>query len=114
MRHNVELLERSGIAVKRFRAVGGGSKSRIWMQIKADIMNRPIEVMEVTEAGCLGAALLAGVATGTYGSVDEATRTAVRSARVYEPNSRSSRYYAERYELYSRLYPSLAPLLHVM
>ena len=84
------------------------------MQIKADIMNRPIEVMEVTEAGCLGAALLAGVATGTYGSVDEATRTAVRSARVYEPNSRSSRYYAERYELYSRLYPSLAPLLHVM
>jgi len=114
MRHNVELLERSGIAVKRFRAVGGGSKSRIWMQIKADIMNRPIEVMEVTEAGCLGAAMLAGVATGTYGSVGEATRATVRSAGVYEPNSSSSRYYAERYKLYSRLYPSLAPLLHMM
>jgi xylulokinase len=114
MRHNIELLERSGVSVRKFRAVGGGSKSRIWMQIKADIMNRPIEVMEVNEAGCLGAALLAGVAAGTYASAHEATRTAVRSSRVYDPDNKSSRYYAERYALYSRLYPSLAPLLHVM
>ncbi len=114
MRLNVELLSRGGISTRRFRAVGGGSKSPIWMQMKADILNRPIDVMKVTEASCLGAALLAGTALGIYRSHVEAVQVAVKKARTYEPHRPRSRYYTERFELYKQLYPTLSPILHAM
>jgi xylulokinase len=52
----------------RLRAVGGGARSRLWLQIKADILNRPVSTLAVRERACLGAAILAGAAVGVYRS----------------------------------------------
>ena len=59
MRQNVELLARAGLVVREFRAIGGGAKSVALTQLKADVLGRPVTTLAVTEAACLGAAMLA-------------------------------------------------------
>ncbi|MEA2012185.1 MAG: FGGY-family carbohydrate kinase, partial [Verrucomicrobiota bacterium] len=59
MRLNIDILNASNIKIKELRAIGGGAKSSIWTQLKADVLNKPIVNVKVTEAGCLGAAALA-------------------------------------------------------
>ena len=60
----VDGLPATGIRIDEFRATGGGSKSDAWIQLCADILGRPFVRPEVTEAGALGAALMAGVGCG--------------------------------------------------
>ena len=64
-------MKSAGLEIKNLRAVGGGIKSPLWLQIKSDILNQPINTLRVREAACLGAAILAGSATGIYNSIQE-------------------------------------------
>lgn len=103
MKYNVECLEKAGIPVHALRAVGGGAKSDLWLQIKADIMNLPIEKLNVSEAGTMGNIILAGKATGIYQSYEEAVQTLVRPVRTFEPQQPNQAIYEERYERYKQL-----------
>jgi len=110
-REGLELLEQAGVAVSEFRATGGGAKSPVWLQIKADILGIPLSTVKVTEAGALGAAILAGVGTGVYGSVGEAVETLVKVERVFEPDAKRHERYGEMFEKYRKLYPALKEIL---
>jgi xylulokinase len=110
LRTNLELLKNSGIAIDRLHAVGGGAKSDVWLQLKADICQIALSIPQVTEAACLGAAILASVATGIYPDMLSAVKNAVRLARSVEPDTRTSTAYTVRYELYKKLYPQLISL----
>ncbi len=89
------------------RAVGGGARNAFWLQMRADITGRRVEVPQGTERGALGAALLAGVGAGVYASVEAAAGGAYRAQRVYHPEPESERAYAARYEqTYRRLHPA--------
>lgn len=112
MKLNVELLEQAGLPIRSFRAVGGGSKSSQWMQIKADIMNRPVHAMKVNEAACLGAAMLAGVGAGVFRSPSDAAKSCVRLGITYHPRKPVAQLYAEKFELYRKLYPAMRNILH--
>lgn len=105
---NVRLLP----PIESFRAIGGGAKSPRWMQIKADLLGRPVSAMRVTEAACLGAAILAGCATGVYRSPQEAAESLSRIETTYRPNEKNRKVYQERFALYRELYPALSGLLH--
>ncbi len=59
MKLNLDIMERSGMKINKLYATGCGARSKIWTQIKANILNKPITVIEVEEAGCFGAAMLA-------------------------------------------------------
>jgi xylulokinase len=59
MRLNLEILEKSGYKIDELRVIGGGAKSPVWTQLKADIMGKKMKTIGVTEAGCLGVAMLA-------------------------------------------------------
>jgi len=107
---NLEAMEKADIRVGRLVAVGGGAKSALWLQIKADVLGRPIDVPAVREAACFGAALLAGTATGVYRDLDEAVAACVRMERTYEPDGARNARYRERQALYRELYPALASL----
>ena len=102
---NIELLTEAGIELEELRAVGGGAKSERWLQIKADIFNRRVVSLETSEAACLGVALLAGVAAGAYGSLEEAVAATVRAVRTYEPEPRRAAYYEDQFARYRQLYP---------
>lgn len=112
MRLNLECLENAGVAVERLVAIGGGAKSPTWLQLKSDIFRRPVSALTVSEAACLGAALIAGTTTGEYSSLGEATERTVHVTRTYEPQPEMAARYDERYAIYRGLYPTLRDLLH--
>lgn len=107
---SIDAMEAAGLAIDELRAMGGGAKSALWLQTKADILGRPVKAMDVSEAPCLGCALLAGVATGVYATPAEAVARAVRVNRTYEPNPKLLAQYAEKAALFGEVYPTLTKL----
>ena len=111
LRHNIEVAERSGAKVERLRAMGGAANSRLWTQIKADITGKPIDVPSSDTATPLGAAILAGIATGIYRGFDDAVEKTVRVTRTHEPNSEAKLKYDKTYNTYISLYQNLKSLM---
>jgi len=77
------------------RIGGGGSQSTLWHQIMADCLRQSIHIMNISEAGSLGAALLAGIGIGLYASYSEAIDVAVKEQCVIEPNNTNYAVYQE-------------------
>jgi xylulokinase len=101
----VDALPPTGISVDEYRAVGGGSKSDAWIQVCADILGRPFIRPVITEAGALGAAIIAGVGSGIFPNYQAAVQAMVHLDRHFEPDIARHQHYAERYELYRQLGP---------
>jgi len=112
MRLNLDSLETAGLPVTSVRAIGGGAKSATWMQLKANIFNRPVSSLSVSEAACLGAALLAGAGSGQYASLAEAVEQTINVTETVAPEATEAAHYEERYQLYRDLYPTLKDYLH--
>lgn len=112
LRVNLDLLKRGGVEIEELRAIGGGARSALWLQLKADITGIPVVAPRVTDAACWGAALLAGYGAGCFDSIAEAAQATVHLERRYEPHSARVAAYRERYELYRDMYPTLKDLLH--
>jgi len=107
---NLNLLLKAGIPITELRAVGGGSLSPLWLQLKADIGQIPLRLPRVTEAACLGAAILAAVGIGQYRDYVQAVRDAVRLDQTITPAPASVKAYEPRFVLYQKLYPALIGL----
>lgn len=104
---NLRLLRATGAAPSYLRAIGGGAKSTRWLQLKADIFGIPVETLAETEAGCLGAALLAAAGVGAVSAAAAAGRAAAQRRRVYEPQPDIHARYARLLDVYARVYPAL-------
>ncbi len=109
---NLKRLAAGGVHIDRLRCTGGGSKSPVWLQIKADITGLETVTLNVTESGCLAAALLGGVAAGEYADLNDALAGIVREQRSYEPNARQHETYLELFAIYEDAWPALADLAH--
>lgn len=79
-------LRGAGIPMEVLRASGGGARSGWWMQLKADLCGVPVEVVDQPEPGTVGAALLAGLAVGNYGSLEEGAAVLTHPVHRYEPD----------------------------
>jgi xylulokinase len=109
---NADVLRECGAPIASFRATGGGAKSPFWMQLKADLLGKPVHAMRVSEAVCLGAAILAGAAVGTYSSAKATALRISKVERTYEPDARRAKIYRERFARYQELYPTMKGWLH--
>ena len=107
LRRNIEALGDMGIQVKEIRSLGGGSKSAVWNQIKADIIQVTLETVKSVEAASLGAAILAGTATGIFDSVENAVERMVEVKDRIMPSQDSRQVYEEGYQMYQRLFKDL-------
>jgi xylulokinase len=106
----IEILSR---AVGDFTDVygsGGGTRSLLGLRLRAALSGRRFHVMRSPQAVCLGAAILAGVATGIYSSFAEAIGALVREQSVVEPDPALAADYAPQLRQYRSLYPALAPI----
>jgi xylulokinase len=112
IKQNLDVMEEAGIALRELRAIGGGAKSPLWLQTKADIFGKPVVAMDVSEAACLGVAILAGVATGVFPSVEAGTAQMVRVKRTYQPDMEKHERYMEKAQVFARVYPALAEINH--
>jgi xylulokinase len=111
IRETFETLPGAGIKVADFRAVGGGSKSDVWIQISADILGHPFVRPKINEAGVLGAAILAGVGCGVFSSLEAGVETMVQLDRTFYPDPKKQVLYSERFTKYQRLWPLMADYL---
>src|SRR5262249_18886340 len=111
-RHIIEDLQGHGFKLNRLIAGGGGAKSRVWLQIHADILGRPIYLPRESEACALGSALVAAVHSGHYSNLDQAAKKMVQIASVVEPNAANTEVYDGHYARYLATYPALKELLH--
>jgi xylulokinase len=102
VRLNLESMSSAGIEISALRSIGGGTRSERWMQLKADITGIPVEVTEVTEAGCLGAAFLAGLGSGVFSSSADISNI-VTVKKTYEPREKHRRAYDKHYGMYLEL-----------
>ena len=112
LRHNIEVAAGAGAAVGTMRAMGGAANSYFWTQMKADITGKPIEVPTSDVATTLGAALLAGVGLGLYGSFEDAIAQTVKVKRKHEPSGLHKEGYDRGYGTYLELYTALKSLMH--
>jgi xylulokinase len=109
LRENIELLQQNGLHFDVLRAIGGGAKSDLWLQMKADVTGLPIERPAITEAATLGAAMLAATGAGEFGSVAECSAAFYRAERVFMPDAQRHADYAAPYQSYRELYRKLYP-----
>jgi xylulokinase len=107
----VDSIAEAGIAMRELRAVGGGSRSDAWLQITADILGMPVVRAKESEAGCLGAAVLAGAGTGRFSSLAEGVEAMVALGERFEPDSARMRTYQEIFERYRALWPLMKDYL---
>jgi xylulokinase len=112
LRQGLELmLPKVGVPTERIVASGGATAHPLWLQLQADIFNRPIYRTATVEAAAVGAALLAGVGAGIYPDALEACRRTVAwRDEVIEPDPGNVARYEEAYGTFCRLYPALAAL----
>lgn len=103
MRYNLELLSQCGMQFDALTAVGGGA-SKEALRIKADILQKPIHMLNTTQGGTVGMVMLCGHATGQYKTFDEAAQVLVRRTATIEPRSDYRDRYDEKYEQYKRMY----------
>jgi len=106
LRDSLEIMYGLGVPVEDVRATGGGARSNLWLQLQADIYATPIRRTVADEGPAYGAALLAGVASGTYADVEEATSVVRLREETTEPDPQRTKIYEEHYEVYRSLYPA--------
>jgi xylulokinase len=110
LRLNLDLLKAGGVQIEVLRAIGGGAKSKLWLQLKADITGIPVVVPRITEAAGFGAALLAGVGAGLYPNAGAAAEQFLKLTDEYLPDPQRQKLYEEHYQLYRQVYPAVSPI----
>ena len=108
-----DVLERSLTAAEIrpevLRVSGGGARSAFWNQIKADVTGLPVQQMAVSDAACLGAAILAAVGTGVFDGLSDAAAAMAHPAAIFEPQAAHTTIYRALFSLWRGLYPALQP-----
>jgi xylulokinase len=103
LRDSLELLRERGARPAVGRVSGGGARSELWLRIVASALQLPLERMETDEGSAFGAALLAGVRSGTFADAEQAVTRCVRVRARVEPVWD----YDEAYRRFRSLYPAL-------
>ncbi len=107
MKDGLSIMQEMGIPVSEVRASGGGARSDFWLQLQADIYRQPIVSTSAAEGPAYGVAILAGVGTGVWNSVEEAAKVCVKSVRRRKPNKKLEGVYGRGYGVYGKLYGDL-------
>jgi xylulokinase len=107
MRDALEIMRGMNIPVNEIRASGGGARSDFWRHLQADIYKAPLVLTNAAEGPAYGVALLAGVGTGVWKSVEEACRVSIKRTEKITPSKKQSAIYDRSYSVYAKLYGDL-------
>jgi xylulokinase len=103
IRRNLEMLKNAGITIREIRALGGGSKSKLWNQIKADMANVLIRTVQGQETAAIGAVILAATGAGFFPSVAVACESIVKLNQTFAPDVHVHNTYQQVYARYVKL-----------
>lgn len=99
-RYHIETLEKVGGKPEVIRMSGGACNSSSWVQMFADILDTPIELVNATELGGLGGAMASAVGTGVYETLEEASAAMSSVSRHYDPQADQVKIYDAKYHAY--------------
>ena len=114
LRDSLEVAKSLGLRIESTRICGGGAKSPLWKRIVANVLNLRVEMIEVEEGPALGGAMLAAVACGEFGSVEEAAEKLVKVTDAIEPEPELAEKYERQYRKFREIYPACKPLFELM
>lgn len=112
LRDGLDLMRALGVPIGQIRATGGGGRSALWRQMQADIYNAEVVSLSAEEGPAYGAALLAGVGTGLFASVNEAVTQCVSLTERTLPEVAAQVRYEKAYAIYRTLYSQLRDSMH--
>jgi xylulokinase len=101
---NIENMESSGVPIEKLTCIGGAAKSDFYLQLKADITGKPVLKQRVEEAGCLGAALLAGRAAGLIQDIGVVLEQFTATEKTFRPDPQARSEYGDLFERYKTIY----------
>lgn len=101
-------LEKMGFSAKCITATGGGARSDVWLQIKADVLGIPVTALDCGEVGCAGTALMAGRAVGIYNENTMLSNT----RKTFSPNVIKHEYYKKQLDKYKRIYAAAKKIMN--
>jgi xylulokinase len=110
LRDGLDALKGLGVDIQQVAVLGGGGRSRLWSQIKADVCQSPLVVPAVTEAALQGAAILAAVGAGLHAGIPDAAAAMAGPADRIEPNPDLAQVYDAAYQRYRALFKQLRAL----
>ena len=114
LRDSLEVAKSLGIPITRTKICGGGAKSPLWCKMIANILNLKVDKIESEEGPALGAAMLAAVGCGVYGSVEEIAEKMVKVVDTIEPDPSIAAKYDEKYAQFKQIYPAMKPVFDVI
>src|SRR5438105_3487059 len=100
LRDTLTIFAEMNVPVETIRLGGGGARAALWRQIQADVYGHTVELVEAEEGAAYGAALLAGVGSDVWSSVDDACAATVRVRAQVEPDAAVVRLMAARYQIF--------------
>jgi xylulokinase len=107
LRHNVEAAAEAGFVLETMACVGGGARSALWNQIKADVLARPVTLPAAAYGAPMGDAIVAAAGVGLYPSIEAAVAAMVKPGQRYQPQAENVACYEACYRVYRSLYPAL-------
>ena len=107
--HLEKLLLSKTTPTKSIRLAGGAAKSAVWTQMFADVMNLPVEAVDVNETGALGCAVICAVASGAYDSLAKAANAMCSMSPPCKPSPKNAALYEKKYILYKKTIEALDP-----
>lgn len=110
LKENLDFIEKNGIPIKIIRSLGGGSRSAVWNQIKADVLNKSITVLQYEETTSLGAAILTAISSGWFSTLEEACSYCVIPKKTFYPDAKGVEFYKQAYNSYTELDKSMRTL----
>jgi xylulokinase len=110
-RHHIEVFAELGYAPKRFFASDGGSQSRVWMQIMAEVLQQPVRLLGNPYGSCVGAAWVAAIGSGQNVGWNDVQRLSGLDATI-EPSQSNAAAYDRGYAEFRQLYETLKPMFH--
>jgi xylulokinase len=109
MRHHVDVFTERGLQVGNVFAADGGAASDLWLQIAANVLERPVRRIDRHPGSCLGAAFVAGAGVGTFKDWSHISAY-VNEGRTFHPVASEVERYAEKYKLWRESYERLRTL----
>jgi xylulokinase len=115
LKDSFALIQAAGLGeIRQVRASGGGTKSALWRQILADVLESELVTVNTSEGAAYGAAILAGVGAGAWPDVPSACKATIQITGAMQPNPQQVESYRNSYGIYRELYPALEPAFHKM
>lgn len=111
MKLNIERMKGAGEHFEKLHATGGGARSEVWMQMKADVLNIPLVALKTVDAGTVGCAMLTGLSIGVFKDLDDAAAHMVDATQVYEPRADIHEQYKKVFDRYQNVYQAVRPLV---